>query len=1492
MRLHTAAGWRSLILSLALLSTAAWAKRDKPSVELTPFDFIPYNVNYFDDSDVLMFEDGTSHNVYRSENAGKTWHVVEGVPTGVLLEMAMHPYDNQRAYIITNDLVHYKTSDRGKTWEKFESESPASIFREALTFHAGDPDRIIFNAMDCTGIFCEESTLYTTNGFAKAATLLRADTSGCHWAKSSALFTTGSKENDNDRIICVVKGRFSPWRKDYRLLISDDFFKTVGGSIQEFEPELEGGRTVQGIVNMAVITKYLIVAASAEGTDEMALYVSDDTIKWHRAVFPEDHKLTQEAYTVLEGTNYSIQIDVMNTRPSQPMGVFFSSNSNGTYFTRKIEHTNRNVYGLVDFEKVSGIQGIVLVNVVDNWAAVEKSSTQKKIKSQISFDDGRTWEPLKCKGKCKGKELHLHSVTDLSNSGRVFSSPAPGIVMGVGNTGSYLKDYEDGNLYVSDDAGLTWDEALDGPHKYEFGDRGSVLVAIKDDFTDQIRYSIDHGKSWEKADLPKKVRPIQLTTTSDSTSLKFLLEATDKSGSEKSGYIISLDFNDMHERQCKEEDLEDWFARVDDDGKPTCLMGHTQSYQRRKADADCFINVEWKDPVPVTKPCTCTDADFECDYNYVRSADGKKCERKGAMVVPEGACKGSEPGQTFKGTSGWRLIPGNDCERTSGEQIDDLVETKCTDAVGEPSSGKIQNNPTTFDEKSLQDVVYLERTGISSGADETVLVRTDGAIFMSKDHGKTWKHILKDEKITAIYPHPYFNDMVFFLTKTKRVWYSTERGENIRWFDAPFPPNSKGLRVMYFHPKNKDWIIWIGDRDCDSKETCHTVASLTTDRGDEPWKTLRRYVKKCTFIQEPETGYLLGQTQKERERRDQLIYCEVRTKESNDVTNNPWRLVSSDDFFVKNIDTKYDHVVDFATMSEFIVVATKDEEHETLNVEASVDGFNFAPAQFPHGFNVAHQHGYTVLDSSTHSVFLQVIVNNEKDFEYGTIIKSNSNGTSYVLSLENVDSDSVGYVDFEKMFGIEGVAMVNVVSNANAKDYKKQGKKLKTMITHNDGAEWDYLPPPKTDAEEKSFDCKGGLDKCSLHIHGYTERSDKSHTYSSTSAIGLMLGTGNVGEFLGDIKDADTFMTSDGGITWRAAKKGSYMWEFGDQGSIVVIVSDREATNKVYYTVDEGYHWLEHKFADKELRIDDLTTVPSDNSRNFILWSKDDDGKIIAINLDFTGLTDVQCKLDENDVTAGDYELWTPKHPKLDDDCLFGHVSRYHRKKTTSNCYNGRMIPHLHNIEKNCSCTRQDYECDFNYERQSDGSCALVKGFTPPDHSLICQQDENAIEYYDPTGYRRVPITTCQGGKEFDIVSTAHPCPGKGDEFGKKHGVSAVGIFFAVIIPVGIAAGVGYWVWSNWANKFGQIRLGEQSSFDGEAPYIKYPVLAIAGLVAVVQAAPLLIGSLWHSAGNLFRRGGSKRFTTRDSFARGRGDYAIVDEDEGELLGDESDEEV
>ena len=158
-------------------------------------------------------------------------------------------------------------------------------------------------------------------------------------------------------------------------------------------------------------------------------------------------------------------------------------------------------------------------------------------------------------------------------------------------------------------------------------------------------------------------------------------------------------------------------------------------------------------------------------------------------------------------------------------------------------------------------------------------------------------------------------------------------------------------------------------------------------------------------------------------------------------------------------------------------------------------------------------------------------------------------------------------------------------------------------------------------------------------------------------------------------------------------------------------------------------------------------------------------------------------------------------------------------------------------------------------------------------------------------------MTTCDGGQALDQVGPPKECDGHHDEFEKKHRTSGVAIFFAVVIPFAVAGAVGWWVWRNWNGKFGQIRLGEQgqSVFDSDRVWVKYPVIVVSAIVAVVVAMPVLLGSLWRAVSS--RRGGgggwgSARFTTRDSFARGRGDYAVVDEDEGELLGEDSDEEV
>ena len=89
-------------------------------------------------------------------------------------------------------------------------------------------------------------------------------------------------------------------------------------------------------------------------------------------------------------------------------------------------------------------------------------------------------------------------MTNPHNFGRIFSSPAPGFVMGVGSIGDYLLPYDQCDTFLSTDGGVTWQMIDKEAHLYEFGDQGSILVIVNDEEgVDNIRYSSDLGRTWQ-----------------------------------------------------------------------------------------------------------------------------------------------------------------------------------------------------------------------------------------------------------------------------------------------------------------------------------------------------------------------------------------------------------------------------------------------------------------------------------------------------------------------------------------------------------------------------------------------------------------------------------------------------------------------------------------------------------------------------------------------------------------------------------------------------------------------------------------------------------------------------------------------------------------------------------------------------------------------------------------------------------------------------------
>ena len=168
--------------------------------------------------------------------------------------------------------------------------------------------------------------------------------------------------------------------------------------------------------------------------------------------------------------------------------TLFVSNSNSAFFIESLKDTNKNDMGYVNHEKLYGVDGVGLANVVSNVKDVEGRGAWKQLKTMITFDDGTllfsaihsssnqitgsTWTSLRPlsqddEGKhitCNPADtdlcsLHFHSVTTPHNYGRIFSSPAPGFVMGIGSIGESLLPYEESDTFISMDTSVTWQMA-------------------------------------------------------------------------------------------------------------------------------------------------------------------------------------------------------------------------------------------------------------------------------------------------------------------------------------------------------------------------------------------------------------------------------------------------------------------------------------------------------------------------------------------------------------------------------------------------------------------------------------------------------------------------------------------------------------------------------------------------------------------------------------------------------------------------------------------------------------------------------------------------------------------------------------------------------------------------------------------------------------------------------------------------------------------------
>ena len=443
-------------------------------------------------------------------------------------------------------------------------------------------------------------------------------------------------------------------------------------------------------------------------------------------------------------------------------------------------------------------------------------------------------------------------------------------------------------------------------------------------------------------------------------------------------------------------------------------------------------------------------------------------------------------------------------------------------------------------------------------------------------------------------------------------------------------------------------------------------------------------------------------------------------------------------------------------------------------------------------------HSYTFLDTTENSVFIHVNHFGENS-KHGHIYVSDLQGTKFSLSLHNNIRMTEGQCDFDRINGLDGIYIANVIEQEWMRDAQQelqqeeadqeesmQEKKptkvketqdkmsqfkdfIQTMITFNKGGMWHQLKAPERDVDGKHYECD---DNCNLHLHGIS--SVHPPFYSVDSAAGIIIANGNVGKYLTESEEeVNTFISRDGGFNWFEVRKGSHIYEIGNHGALILLAENQRATKEILYSWDEGLTWNELNISREPMIVRNIIIELTSTSQRFVIYGHTQNKKGVkqgvVIGIDFSSLHEPMCRSPtEPNTQYSDYETWTPNDGRLGHNCLLGKKTILIRRKREVACFNPQVIESKSNIEF-CECTEDDYECDFGFSREKpEDPCTSIEKKKHPAISTqavqapeILAAPENCQGYYTLSkGYRKIPGDVCVNGVKFDPILI--PCPGSG----------------------------------------------------------------------------------------------------------------------------------
>uniref|UniRef100_A0A669Q0W2 Sortilin-related receptor n=1 Tax=Phasianus colchicus TaxID=9054 RepID=A0A669Q0W2_PHACC len=637
-------------------------------------------------------------------------------------------------------------------------------------------------------------------------------------------------------------------------------------------------------------------------------------------------------------------------------------------------------------------------------------------------------------------------------------------------------------------------------------------------------------------------------------------------------------------------------------------------------------------------------------------------------------------------------------------------------------------------------IVALARDSLS------LLGPKNSDVYISYDYGKSFKKISErfsfgDGNSSAVaiaqfYHSPANNQRYIFVDAfVPYLWITTDFCKSIQGFSIPFRAAD-----LLLHSRNPNLVLGF-DRSHPNKQL------WKSDDFGQTWIMIQEHVKSFSWGVEPYD-------------KPNTVYIE-RHEPSGTST-----VIRSTDFFQsrENKEVILEDVDDFQLRDKYLF-ATKAVRLLGSSQPSSVQlwvSFNRKPMRVAQFVTKHPIKEYYIADALEDQVFVCV----SHDDNRTNLYISEAEGLKFSLSLENVLYYSPGgagsdtlvryfanepFADFHRVEGVRGVYIATLLNGSFSEE------NMRSVITFDKGGTWEPLQPPAETRYGEKTHCELSQG-CSLHL---AQRLSQLLNFqlrrmpilSKESAPGLIIATGSIGKSMA--KKTNVYISSSAGARWREALSGPHYYTWGDHGGILVAIAQGTETDQLKYSTNEGETWKSFTFSEKPVFVYGLLTEPGEKSTIFTIFGsyKENGHSWLILQVNTSDVLGVPC-------TENDYKLWSPSDER-GNECLLGHKTVFKRRTPHATCFNGEDFDRPVMVS-NCSCTREDFECDFGFKLSEDLSLEVCipdpefagKPYDPP---VPCPVGST---YRRTRGYRKISGDTCMGGDiESRLEGEMLPCP-------------------------------------------------------------------------------------------------------------------------------------